>query len=95
MVDVNISVCVSLMHVLRKQHRICFGILDIQSHVRMNKEVAVMVGKKVKFKRFKKYDTVGLYTHFIRLSGIFLIFLLFFFFILLTLSGNRTLFITA
>lgn len=48
-----------LIYVLKRKHRICFGILDIQCHVGdllMNKEVAVKVGTRAKFKILKMYD---------------------------------------
>lgn len=52
----NKSMCVLLIYVKKRQHRIHFGILDIQCHVRnfqMIKKVAVKVGTKAKFKRFE------------------------------------------
>lgn len=53
-----INVCLINLCV-KKKNRICFGILDIQCHVvdfLMNKEVAVKVGTRAKFKILKMYD---------------------------------------
>lgn len=60
-----------LIYVLKRKHRICFGILDIQCHVvdlLMNKEVAVKVGTRAKLKILKCMISTSFYTHFIKLT---------------------------
>lgn len=60
-----------LIYVLKRKHRICFGILDIQCHVvdlLMNKEVAVKVGTRAKLKILKCMISTSFYTHFIILT---------------------------
>lgn len=67
----NISMSVWLIYVLKRKHRICFGILDIQCHVvdlLMNKEVAVKVGTRAKLKILKCMISTSFYTHFIKLT---------------------------
>lgn len=88
-----------LIYVLKRKHRICFVILDIQCHVvdlLMNKEVAVKVGTRANFQILKMYD-ICFILHTFNHTVFFSYFRISFFllFILLTWSGNMTQYITA
>lgn len=91
--------CLFDLCMLKRKHRICFGILDIQCHVvdlLMNKEVAVKVGTRANFQILKMYD-ICFILHTFNHTVFFSYFRISFFllFILLTLSGNMTQYITA